>query len=118
LPVRLGCKWLFWHGDGEPYRNLSSRFAALVRGEHALSIEEAKKAGLEEPDFRPFRFHDMRHRHAVDWLKAGRSIYDLQQRLGHSSIKTTEIYLAFLTPEEKRAVMFGLQEESLKESQV
>jgi integrase/recombinase XerD len=118
LPVRLGCRWLFWHDDGVPYRNLSSRFASLVRGEHALAIEEAKEAGLEEPDFRPFRFHDMRHRHAVDWLKAGRSIYDLQQRLGHSSIKTTEIYLAFLTPEEKRAVMFGLQDQSLKESQV
>ena len=42
----------------------------------------------------------------------------LQQRLGHASIKTTEIYLAFLTPEEKRAVMFGMQNESLKESQV
>jgi hypothetical protein len=39
-------------------------------------------------------------------------------RLGHSSIKTTEIYVAFLTPEEKRVVMFGVQEESLKESQV
>jgi integrase/recombinase XerD len=118
LPVRLGCKWLFWHGDGQPYRNLSSRFAAIVRGEHARAIEEAKKAGLDEADFRPFRFHDMRHRHAVDWLKAGRSIYDLQQRLGHASIRTTEIYLTFLTPEEKRAVMFGVQQGSLKESQV
>ena len=48
LPVRLGCKWLFWHGDGEPYRNLSSRFAALVRGEHARAIEHARKSGLEE----------------------------------------------------------------------
>ena len=118
LPVRLGCKWLFWHGDGEPYRNLSSRFGTLVRGEHARAIEEAKKAGREEADFRPFRFHDMRHRHAVDWLKAGRSIYDLQQRLGHTSIRTTEIYLTFLTPEEKRAVMFGVQERSQNESQV
>jgi integrase/recombinase XerD len=118
LPVRLGCKWLFWHGDGQPYRNLSSRFAAMVRSEHARAIEEAKKAGLDEADFRPFRFHDMRHRHAVDWLKAGRSIYDLQQRLGHTSIRTTEIYLTFLTPEEKRAVMFGVQQGSLKESQV
>jgi integrase/recombinase XerD len=52
------------------------------------------------------RFHDMRHRHAVDWLKKGKSIYDLQQRLGHTSVKTTEIYLAYLTPVEKRAVMF------------
>jgi integrase/recombinase XerD len=108
LPVRLGCRWLFWHGPGQPYRNLSSRFASLVRGERALASEEAKKTGLGEPDFRLFRVHDMRHRHAVDWLKAGRSIYDLQQRLGHSSIKTTEIYLTFLTPEEKRAVMFGV----------
>jgi integrase/recombinase XerD len=90
----------------------------MVRSEHARAIEEAKKAGLDEADFRPFRFHDMRHRHAVDWLKAGRSIYDLQQRLGHTSIRTTEIYLTFLTPEEKRAVMFGVQQGSLKESQV
>jgi integrase/recombinase XerD len=118
LPIRLGCKWLFWHGDGQPYRNLSSRFAAIVRSEHARAIEEAKKAGLDEADFLPFRFHDMRHRHAVDWLKADRSIYDLQQRLGHTSIRTTEIYLTFLTPEERRVVMFGVQQGSLKESQV
>jgi integrase/recombinase XerD len=95
LPVRLGCKWLFWHGDGVPYRNLSSRFAAMVRGEHARAIEEAKKAGLEEADFRPFRFHDMRHRHAVDWLKAGRSIYDLQQRLGKARLKLVEVRYCF-----------------------
>jgi integrase/recombinase XerD len=40
----------------------------------------------------------------VNWLKAGRSIYDLQRRLGHASIKTTEIYCNFLTPEEDRIV--------------
>lgn len=51
-----------------------------------------------------FRFHDLRHLHAVNWLKDGRSIYDLQRRLGHSSIKTTEEYCRFLTPEEDRAV--------------
>ncbi len=55
-----------------------------------------------DEDFQPFRFHDLRHRHAVDWLKSGRSIYDLQQRLGHGSIKTTEIYLGYLTPNERR----------------
>lgn len=107
LPVRLGCKWLFWHGDGAPYRNLSSRFAALVKAERVRAEAEARKAGEAEPDFRPFRFHDLRHRHAVDWLQAGRSIYDLQQRLGHASIKTTELYLKFLTPEQARAVMYG-----------
>ena len=114
-PARLGCKWLFWHGQGEPYRNLSSRFAALVRGQHEICIKAAKIAKHDEPDFRPFRFHDLRHRHAVDWLKAGRSIYDLQQRLGHASIKTTEIYLKFLTPEEARIVMYGAREADVAE---
>src|SRR5215831_5869814 len=59
----------------------------------------AKENGI---DFRPFRFHDLRHYHAVTWLKDGRSIYDLQARLGHRSIKTTEDYLRYLTPDEER----------------
>ena len=54
----------------------------------------------------PFRFHDLRHRYAVDYLKAGGSIYDLQQHLGHSSVKTTEIYLDYLSPAETRAAKF------------
>lgn len=29
------------------------------------------------------------------------------KHLGHTSVKTTEIYLAYLMPEEKQAVMFG-----------
>jgi integrase/recombinase XerD len=62
-------------------------------------------------DFRLFRFHDLRHLHAVNWVKSGRSIYVLQQRLGHTSVKTTEIYLQFLTPEEKQAAMFGRVEQ-------
>ena len=56
-----------------------------------------KVAGVEN-----FRFHDLRHRYAVDYLKAGGSIYDLQRLMGHSSVKTTEIYLAHLTPDEAR----------------
>jgi integrase/recombinase XerD len=53
-------------------------------------------------DFRPFRFHDLRQRHAVQWLKEGRSIYDLQRRLGHTSINTTEAYCEYLTADEER----------------
>jgi integrase/recombinase XerD len=85
LPVRIGCPFVFWHGAGERYRNLSSRIAAIGR-----------RAGVD------FRRHDLRHRFAVDYLRGGGSIYDLQQILGHASIKTTEIYLAFLTPDEQR----------------
>jgi integrase/recombinase XerD len=86
-------EWLFWHvheGKAQPYKNVSSRMGALMRD---LKIDPR------------FSFHDLRHLHAVEWLQSGRSIYDLQQRLGHTSVKTTEIYLQFLTPEEKRTAM-------------
>lgn len=104
LPICLGCKWLFWHSDGEPFRGVASTFRYVVRAEFRAAQKAAQQAGHKEPDFRPFTFHHLRHRHAVDWLKSGRSLYDLQKRLGHTSIKTTEIYLEFLTPEEQRVV--------------
>lgn len=111
LPAYLGSPWLFWHGDGEPFRNVSSRFAAMTA---ALARNSQNNAPAGTPAtrsrggvFRRFRFHHLRHLHAVEWLKAGRSIYDLQKRLGHASIKTTEIYLAFLTPDEARQAMAG-----------
>jgi integrase/recombinase XerD len=90
-----GSHRLFWHQEGEPYRNFASQFAALVARTAAWAREHSAP-------FRRFRFHDLRHYHAVAWLKDGRPIYDLQKRLGHSSIKTTEVYLAFLTPDEER----------------
>jgi integrase/recombinase XerD len=92
--------WLFWHDAGQDYKNFASNFRAVMRN----CIRFAERAGIE---FTPFRFHDLRHRHAVDWLKAGRSIYDLQHRMGHSSIKVTEIYLTYLTAEERNATMRG-----------
>ncbi len=88
LPLSAG--FLFWHGKGLPYKNVSSRFAGLTK---SLKLEHR------------YKFHDLRHLHAVEWLQSGRSIYDLQQRMGHSSIKVTEGYLEFLTPEEKRKAM-------------
>ena len=47
-----------------------------------------------------FRFHDLRHLFAVEALRGGMGIYRLSQHLGHTSVKTTEIYLSFLTPEQ------------------
>lgn len=99
LPVCLGQPWLFWQGDGEPFRGLASTFRYIVRAQAKAAQESAQKSAHQ---FRRFTFHHLRHRHAVDWLKSGRSLYDLQKRLGHTSIKTTEIYLDFLTPEEER----------------
>jgi integrase/recombinase XerD len=110
LPATLETKALFWHRPpptkvdehpkAQPYRSISSNFRRLVAA-------TAKKAQKQAQEFRPFTFHHLRHFHAVQWLKSGRSIYVLQQRLGHTSVKTTEMYLAYLTAEEKQKVMFG-----------
>lgn len=37
--------------------------------------------------------HTFRHTFAVSYLRAGGDIYQLSLLLGHSSVKTTEIYL-------------------------
>lgn len=89
-PQRLGSAVVFWHSTGERYLNVASRFAAIAR-----------RAGCR------FRFHDLRHWFAVDYLRRGGSIYQLQQILGHSSIKTTEIYLDYLTPDERDQAKAG-----------
>jgi integrase/recombinase XerD len=99
-PVNMRSPVVFWHGQGEPYRNVASRFAAIVRA--------AQKAAQQKGgEFRPFRFHDLRHRFAVDYLKNGGNLYALQQHLGHSSVKVTEGYLAYLTPDEAMAAKHG-----------
>jgi integrase/recombinase XerD len=100
LPAYAGKPLLFWHSDGESYKNFASQFAAIVKRTTAWAAAN----GVE---FRAFRFHDLRHWHAVQWLKDGRSIYDLQRRLGHTSIKTTEGYCQYLTSDEERSAMPG-----------
>jgi integrase/recombinase XerD len=110
VPECEGKDWLFWRTEDKRVRKDSKRsptlrgdqiedpgptFARIVRA----TAEYADEHGI---DFQPFRFHDLRHRHAVDWLQAGRSIYDLQQRLGHSTIKTTEQYLKYVTADQVR----------------
>ncbi|SRR5579883_340271 len=93
--------FVFWHDDGKRYQEVSNRFFEARRA----AAQKAKKEGRA---FRRFKFHDLRHRFAVDFLKDRRgSIYDLQQHLGHTTVRTTEIYLAYLTPEEARAAKQG-----------
>jgi integrase/recombinase XerD len=100
IPTHLTGKWLFWHGNGEPYRNVSARFNELVKSAQ-------KAAQSEGREFRPMTFHHLRHFYAVWYLKNGGNIYTLQQHLNHKSITTTERYLEFLTPEEAMRAKHG-----------
>jgi integrase/recombinase XerD len=100
LPRVLGSKFIFCHSDGLPMAQAASNFTFLRRE----AIRKAAKEGLE---LQRFRFHDLRHLYAVEALQGGTSIYDLSQHMGHTSVKTTEIYLEFLTVEEKKAAKDG-----------
>jgi integrase/recombinase XerD len=100
LPAYIGSSFLFWHDDGQRYTSFAPTFNKLMNRVEAKAME----TGVE---FHRFAFHHLRHRHAVDWLKAGENIYTLQGRLGHTSVKTTEMYLAYLTPEESQVAKFG-----------
>jgi integrase/recombinase XerD len=66
--------------------------------------EKRKKAGKDQITL---RLHDLRHLFAVTYLRQGGNIYCLQKLLGHASIKTTELYLDYLTHDEVMLAQFG-----------
>jgi integrase len=85
-PARKGPRYVFWHDDGEPFRNVSSVLRARM-------LRWAEATGE-----RPFRCHDLRHFFAIRALQNGSmTIYELSRHLGHASVKTTEsFYLRWL----------------------
>ncbi len=89
-PRHIRSQVLFWHGvDGVAYAQASGEFRAVMA--KAVDGEAA-----EQREFKRFRFHDLRHAFAIRWLLNGGDIYKLSKHLGHTSVKTTEIYLAYL----------------------
>lgn len=96
-PIALKCPYIFHH-LGKQIKGAASWYSRQTRW--------AQKAAQElKLEFTGFRFHDMRHWYAVEYLrKPGSDIYTLQEHLRHTSVKTTEIYLQFLTPEQAAAI--------------
>lgn len=78
-PVTLGSELIFCREDGEPFAQAASDFTHLRR----TVVARAKK---NKTQFQRFRFHDLRHLFAVEELRRGVSIYDVQQHLGHTSV--------------------------------
>lgn len=52
---------------------------------------------IKVADVPKIRFHDLRHTHATICLEAGMTLKEVQDRLGHSSIKTTGDVYAHVT---------------------
>jgi integrase/recombinase XerD len=91
-------EWILPSSEGA-WTSASPAFAKAVR--RAKADEEKAAEGEDRPPrLVQFRFHDLRHLYAVETLRSGTSIYRVSQHLGHTSVSTTEIYLAHLTPEE------------------
>lgn len=88
-PRHIGVPLVFWHSLGVPYKNAAGSFRELV-------IKAGKAEAAAGRKFVPFNFHKMRHAFAIRWLEQGGDIYKLSQHLGHTSVKTTEIYLDFI----------------------
>lgn len=85
---------VIFHVDGARRENPATFFSRVVK-------RVAKRKEQAGEHFVRFRFHDLRHAYAVRFLKDGGSIYMLQKILGHTSVKTTEIYLEYLSPDEQ-----------------
>jgi integrase/recombinase XerD len=99
-PTPTDTEYLFTSEEtGGRYHGVATRFYDLCHGR--------RSAGPNNDGVRPFRFHDLRHRFAVDYLKNGGDIYTLKECLGHSSVKVTEGYLEHLTADEQRRAKFG-----------
>ena len=60
----------------------------------------ARRAGIR----RRVHLHGLRHTHAVELLREGAALPQVQAQLGHSSLAVTSRYLAHVTPEDLAAL--------------
>ncbi|WP_027086052.1 site-specific integrase [Cohnella panacarvi] len=81
---------LFQTSTGTPIyqRNLMRNYYRIIR-RVMNQQEKLKAAGKPYVEFKPIRFHDLRHTHATILLKNGVHPKVVQERLGHSSIQVT-----------------------------
>jgi integrase/recombinase XerD len=89
---------LFPAATGEAYKNFA-----------ANAVRVARDLSGRDDSFKPFRVHDLRHGFAIGWLRNGGDIYQLSIHLGHTSLKTTEIYLGHLSAREQAGAQKGTQ---------
>ncbi len=83
---------------------VSTRYGQWKRQRQQREVLAAAEQGRKAELLRMFRLHDLRHAFAIATvIDSPRRIYDLEKHLGHSSIKTTELYIRLLKREGHRA---------------
>jgi len=59
-------------------------------------VSKAFKAAAKACGLPQVRLHDCRHSCSIDWIEQGRSLEEVQARLGHRERRTTEGYIGLL----------------------
>lgn len=74
---------------------------------HQDHVDRPLKGALKKAGLRSIRFHDLRHSFASQLISAGRSLKEVQELLGHSTLTMTLRY-AHLAPERMRQAIDAL----------
>jgi len=88
-------------GEPHPYKQASTNWQEAK----ARARKAAQKGKWK---YTPFSLHALRHIYAIDYLAHGGNLYALQRQLGHGTIKQTEEYLQYLTPDEAMQAQTGV----------
>jgi integrase len=79
------------------------------RNGRALAFpRKAYEAAVKRAGFKEVCFHTLRHTFATDAISAGVGIFEVSKLLGHSNVKTTQIYAHF-APDHQRSSMDRLE---------
>lgn len=99
-PVVHGSPYVFNTRNNGPYKRATEMWREVVLRAQTMAQRQGRKLTR-------MRFHDLRHEYAIRYLESGGSIYTLKKLLGHGSIRQTEWYLDYLTPEQQENAMRG-----------
>lgn len=102
---RFFLKWKHWFGhsveEGAPPLTSKRGLPLTKRTLQKAFKRIAQAAGLE----RYYSIHCLRHTYGTHLLKAGRyNLRFVQEQLGHSSVRITEVYTSLLSKEKKKAL--------------